>query len=97
MLDPGAILHLTGFTDCLGSGSSNANLRMNRASAVEDYFVLVLGVDRNRVFVETAAEVEYLDTNETPIGRAANRAVAISWSPAAQRLDRRMRIVDLPP
>lgn len=76
-LNTGATLHLTGFADCLGSAATNANLRTNRASAVEDYFINVLGVDRGRVFVEFAGETEYLDTNATAIGRAGNRAVAV--------------------
>ncbi|MGH9969843.1 MAG: eCIS core domain-containing protein [Pyrinomonadaceae bacterium] len=77
VVNPGVTLHLTGFTDCLGSPSANANLRTNRASAVEDYFVMVLGVDRDRVFIEFASDIEYLSTNETAMGRAANRAVAL--------------------
>jgi len=77
LLNPGATLHLTGFADCLGSSATNANLRTNRASAVEDYFINVLRVDRDRVFVEFTNNTEYLETNETAIGRAANRAVAI--------------------
>lgn len=76
-LNPGATVHLTGFADCLGSRTTNANLRTNRASAVEDYFIDVLRVDRDRVFVEFANDSEYLETNETALGRAANRAVAI--------------------
>ncbi len=49
----------------------------NRASVVEDYFVTVAGIDRGRVLLEFAADAEYLDTNETATGRAANRAVAV--------------------
>ncbi len=77
LLNPGVTMHLTGFTDCLGSASTNSSLRTERAFAVEEHLITVLGVDPNLVFVETEGETTYLAANESAVARARNRAVAI--------------------
>lgn len=77
MIDGNLTVHITGFTDCLGGISTNANLRTNRAAAVEDYLINVMGIDASRVIVEWAASSNFLATNSTAEGRARNRGVAI--------------------
>ncbi len=77
MLDPTITVHITGYTDCVAGPELNANLRTNRAAAVEDYFINVLGVDRDRVFFGIVPNTQYVDSNYTAEGRARNRSVAV--------------------
>jgi hypothetical protein len=77
MADLNIAVHITGYTDCLGRSERNANLRMNRAAVVEDYFINVLGIDRARIFIQPTEMTKYVDTNETVEGRARNRSVVI--------------------
>jgi hypothetical protein len=77
LLNPGTTLHLTGFTDCLGSASTNDRLRNERAFAVEQYLTTVLGVAPAMIFIENEPETAYLVTNDSAFDRAQNRAVAI--------------------
>ncbi len=76
-MDSSLTLHITGFTDCVGTADENSDLRMKRAYAVENYFTGVLGVDPKRIVVEMAADTEYVTANNTPEGRSRNRSVAL--------------------
>jgi hypothetical protein len=76
-MDSTRTLYITGFTDCVGTAEENADLRLRRAYAVEDYFTAVLGVDAQRIVVEAAADTEYVTANHTPEGRSRNRSVAL--------------------
>jgi len=76
-IDPTLTLLVTGYSDCKGSAALNAGLRINRASVMKDHFVKELGVDRERIVVETVPATQYVTTNLTSEGRARNRSVAI--------------------
>lgn len=96
-LDATITVHVAGYTDCIGSAAMNANLRMNRAAAVEDYFVDVMGVERDRVFVKAAPLSEYVDSNDTAEGRARNRSVAVSFERPPEPVRRPVEPECVPP
>jgi hypothetical protein len=77
LLNPGTTIHLTGFTDCLGTALHNANLRNERAFTVEEYLINGLGVDPAMIFIENEPPDTYLATNNSAFDRARNRAVTI--------------------
>jgi hypothetical protein len=75
--DPSLSLHIIGFTDCVGAASLNSSLRMSRALEIRDLFVIAFKIDPLRISVDAAPLTEYVDSNQTPEGRARNRSVAM--------------------
>jgi len=86
-VDPTISLRIKGYSDCKGTAAINSRLRLDRARAVADYFVRVLGVDTWRVTVDSVPLEQYVDTNSNPEGRARNRGVIIELVSIAIRHD----------
>jgi hypothetical protein len=70
---------LAGFTDCVGTGAENLDLRRRR---VEALVAAMPAAARARVqFSTTFGTGDFLDTNATATGRARNRAVVLRFTP----------------
>lgn len=67
---------VTGYTDALGSHHFNIKLSEFRALVVKSYLV-GKGIDSARIETMGLAEKDPIESNETVIGRAANRRVEI--------------------
>lgn len=70
-----------GHTDSVGDALKNLRLSLRRAQAVEAYLIR-LGVPAGRVFSEGRGESQPIASNRTRGGRATNRRVELSISPA---------------
>lgn len=72
----GKSIVVTGYTDDIGPQGYNDSLAMARAEAVATA-LRDMGVPAR---VEARGKCDYIDTNETPQGRAANRRAEITLS-----------------
>ncbi len=80
--NPSTTIRIVGFSDCVGQERNNALLRSGRASRVQALLQQLLGSDWRTLqpriaFVGAAPAGEYLESNSTVEGRAANRGVLI--------------------
>jgi outer membrane protein OmpA-like peptidoglycan-associated protein len=64
-------IHIRGYTDIIGTMPVNKRLAMARASQIETFLVNA-GVPKEKISVSYCVDC-FVDTNETPDGRAANR------------------------
>ncbi len=71
---PNAELTLIGHTDDVGEEASNEALSVRRATTVSDEIVR-RGIEPERLTAEGRGELEPIESNDTPEGRAANRRV----------------------
>lgn len=71
---PNAELTLIGHTDDVGEEASNEALSIRRATTVADE-IGRRGIDAERLTAEGRGELEPIESNDTPEGRAANRRV----------------------
>lgn len=78
-LDPGVRLTIVGHTDSTGGDGVNDPLSRERAIAVRDYLAM-RGVSTSRVSVAGRGSHEPVASNDTEVGRAANRRVEIFLS-----------------
>jgi outer membrane protein OmpA-like peptidoglycan-associated protein len=71
-------IEINGYTDALGSSRSNLKLSQKRAEAVKEYLV-AKGIAADRLIAKGYGEDPkfFVDTNETPEGRAKNRRVEV--------------------
>jgi len=69
-------LEISGYTDNIGTATANQQLSAKRARRVRDYLVS-LGVDETRITAIGRGETNFVKSNETAAGRAANRRVEI--------------------
>ncbi|MBD3611262.1 MAG: OmpA family protein [Hydrogenovibrio crunogenus] len=67
---------ITGFTDSLGSESSNLKLSWNRAQATKDYLVRKFKYDPASILVLGKGEANPVATNKTKEGRKQNRRIS---------------------
>ncbi|WP_303722223.1 OmpA family protein [Malonomonas rubra] len=67
---------VVGHTDSVGSEQYNLDLSLRRANAVAEYLML-RGIDRQRLGTEGRGELEPIATNDTESGRAQNRRVEV--------------------
>lgn len=74
--NPEVLITVSGHTDAVASEEYNLKLSINRANAVEDYF-LHNGIHKNRIQTEGFGESVPLKSNENEAGRAINRRVEI--------------------
>ena len=74
---PGSDILVVGHTDQVGPASYNQSLSERRASAAADYLV-VQGVNRDRVSTRGKGETEPIADNETERGRELNRRVEVA-------------------
>lgn len=74
---PGSDLLIVGHTDQVGAASYNQTLSERRASAAADFLVLQ-GVDRDRVATRGKGETEPIAGNDTERGREMNRRVEVA-------------------
>lgn len=81
--DPSIRIQVAGFTDCAGSQTENESLRKQRTTAVLS--ALPPHVAKKVIFNFPISTSTYLDTNDTPEGRARNRAVRITFTSSAPR------------
>lgn len=70
-------LTLIGHTDSTGTAVANARLARARAAAVQRHLVALAPALASRVRVEHRSACCFLDSNDTPSGRARNRRVEI--------------------
>ncbi|MEL6335785.1 MAG: OmpA family protein [Pseudomonadota bacterium] len=79
--DPRSLIDVIGHTDSTGSTSYNQDLSERRANSVTSA-LLSNGVDRRRVASYGVGETQPITTNSTASGRAQNRRVEITITPA---------------
>jgi OOP family OmpA-OmpF porin len=72
-----AWLHITGYTDAIGSDGYNQALGYRRAQSLQYYFKSK-GMSSGRITIESKGEKEPADDNNTIEGRANNRLTAIT-------------------
>lgn len=70
-------LTLVGHTDSTGTAGANARLARARAAAVQRHLVALAPALASRVRVEHRSACCFVDSNDTPSGRARNRRVEI--------------------
>ncbi|MEM7744575.1 MAG: OmpA family protein [Pseudomonadota bacterium] len=80
---PESFIDVIGHTDSQGSEQYNQALSERRASSVSSYLTS-RGVNQARLSAYGRGELEPVDTNDTPEGRAANRRVELRVTPATQ-------------
>jgi len=71
-------LEISGYTDNIGTEAANRQLSEKRANRVRDYLVL-LGVNRERIRVFGRGETNFVASNDTREGRARNRRIEINF------------------
>ncbi len=71
-------LEISGYTDNIGTEAANRQLSEKRANRVRDYLVL-LGVDTDRMQVHGGGETNFIASNDTREGRARNRRIEIQF------------------
>jgi len=69
-------IEIKGFTDALGSARTNLKISQERAEAVQKY-LQTQGIAADRMIASGYGESEFVDTNDTPEGRAKNRRIEI--------------------
>lgn len=69
-------LEINGYTDNIGTTVANKKLSEKRARRVRDYMV-ILGVESNRIKVFGRGETNFTASNNTAAGRAKNRRIEI--------------------
>ncbi len=70
------VIIAVGHTDSIGSDAYNQKLSVRRAEAVKAYLV-VKGIEKNRVYTEGKGKKQPVADNKTAEGRAKNRRVEI--------------------
>lgn len=78
--DPSIRVAVEGFTDCAGSHAENLSLRKERTAAV--IAAMPPAASAKILFSFTTGTTTFLDTNATAAGRARNRSVRVTFSPA---------------
>ena len=73
------IIHITGFTDNVGTVEINKNLSEKRAAAVARY-LFDLGLPQNLVTQNGLGSENPISSNNTPEGRTKNRRVEIKFN-----------------
>jgi len=81
---PVTTIAVVGHTDSTGTDPINDPLSLARAQSTRNYLV-EHGVAGNRISVSGRGEHEPIASNDTPVGRAANRRVEIYMAEAAPR------------
>ena len=71
---PDISVEIAGYTDNVGSASSNQRLSERRANAVRDWLVRQ-GIDPERIKAVGYGETNFVATNDTPEGRQKNRRI----------------------
>jgi len=69
-------IEIQGHTDNVGSANYNLNLSNKRANTVKQY-LLLFGVDKNRMTAKGYGLTKPIATNDTEVGRAKNRRVEL--------------------
>jgi type IX secretion system PorP/SprF family membrane protein len=69
-------LSLEGHTDATGAESYNVGLSKNRVNAVKDFLILN-GINTDRIIIKHFGETQPKTTNDTPLGRKDNRRVDV--------------------
>ncbi len=82
------IVHVVGHTDSTGPDAYNQRLSERRAHSVADYLVM-RGVDPQRLRTEGRGEREPRDSNATEAGRQLNRRVEIFVKPIVEGQEER--------
>lgn len=78
---PKSLVMIEGFTDSSGSAELNQRLSQARSNAVASV-IASLGIGSDRTIAIGRGESNPIATNETPIGRAANRRIVVTVGPA---------------
>ena len=72
-------MHISGYTDDVGSDAFNLELSAKRALSVKNWFVEKHGLATTLFVVQGLGESDPIATNETEAGRQANRRVEINF------------------
>lgn len=72
--NPDIELEIIGHTDNLGSEPVNQNVSAERAALVREYLISQ-GIDPSRLASKGMGSLDPIDTNETQLGRQANRRI----------------------
>ena len=79
-MNPGLKVEVQGNTDNIGTAKYNMGLSLRRANAVMKYLIMK-GVDKNRLAARGFGFTRPVATNDTPEGRALNRRVEMTPMP----------------
>lgn len=80
---PNSLIDVYGYTDSTGSESYNLQLSEQRAQSVADYLIS-RGVAASRIASKGFGETNFIASNDTEEGRAANRRVELKIVPITQ-------------
>ena len=75
---PEIMLHITGYTDNIGSPEYNMQLGHERAAAVQTY-LMGMGINANRILIKSKGEKDPAACNSTEEGRMQNRRAVIKF------------------
>ena len=75
---PEVIIHITGYTDDIGTPEYNMQLGHDRAAAVQTY-LMGMGINANRILIKSKGEKDPAACNSTEEGRMQNRRAVIKF------------------
>ncbi len=78
--DSAVKIHLTGHTDNIGTKQSNIILGERRANIIQRFLILS-GISKDRISIESAGESQPIGDNNTRSGRAKNRRTELTLIP----------------
>jgi outer membrane protein OmpA-like peptidoglycan-associated protein len=78
-------IHVRGYTDIIGAMSINKRLAMARAVEIRSY-LSKRGVTPDKVSISYCIDC-FSDSNETSVGRAANRRAVVISQPTSEAMD----------
>ena len=75
---PEVIIHITGYTDNIGTPEYNMQLGHERAASVQTY-LMGMGINANRIHIKSKGEKDPTASNSTEDGRMQNRRAVIKF------------------
>ena len=75
---PQVIIHVTGYTDNIGTPEYNMQLGQERALSVQNYLI-GMGINANRIHIKSKGENDPAACNSTEEGRMQNRRAVIKF------------------
>ena len=75
---PEVVVHITGYTDNIGTPEYNMQLGHERAASVQTY-LMGMGINANRIHIKSKGEKDPMACNSTEEGRMQNRRAVVKF------------------